>query len=267
MWKHCLDSLSAICVDWEKTAGFETTLRDQINIGGTIAEILLTCYLNLSGDKEVSQQTQNQKMKSSPFESGHISTPPKEVIRFQRVKDSHKKKVVVVDTSAFIAGFDPFSISQEQYSVLEVKNELIPDSLPWIRFDSAVESGKLKVMKNNLESLRKAEECSKSVGDMLRLSEVDLQVLALAIQLKDAFREPLIITDDYSIQNVADKMGLKFKSLINFGIRYQLHWIIYCPACYRKYPQNYRHKVCEICGSKLKRKSMKKTKIGKQNHF
>ena len=145
-----------------------------------------------------------------------------------------------------------------------VKDELIPNSLPWIRFNMAVESGKLKVIVPNVDFLNKVKESSKSVGDALSLSRVDLQVLALAIELKSTGHEPLIVTDDYSIQNVANKMGVKFASLMTFGIRYRLHWIVYCPACHRKYPPDCQLKFCKICGTKLKRKPLRKTPVTKQ---
>jgi len=109
--------------------------------------------------------------------------------------------------------------------------------------------------------LERVKMSSKAVGDVLFLSEVDLQVLALALELKGSGLSPLIVTDDYSIQNVANQVGVEFASLMTFGIRFRHHWIMYCPACYRKYPPDYRHKTCEVCGTELKRKPFKKTPV------
>ncbi len=173
-----------------------------------------------------------------------------------------KKRIIVLDTCAFIAGFDPFSVEEEQYSVPTVKNELFSNSLPWMRFNTAVESGKLKVRTPNASFLHKVKEASKTVGDVLFLSDVDIQVLALALELKSTGYDSLIVTDDYSIQNVANQIGVKFAPLMTFGIRFRLHWILYCPACYRKYPSDYKLKSCEVCGTQLKRKPLRKKKIG-----
>jgi len=170
-----------------------------------------------------------------------------------------------LDTCAFIAGFDPFSVNEEQYSVPTVKDELFPNSLAWMRFNTAVESKKLKVKMPSATFLAKVKEASKTVGDVLFLSDVDIQVLALAIELKNTSHDPLIVTDDYSIQNVANQIGLKFAPLMTFGIRFRLHWILYCPACHRKYPSDYKLKVCEVCGTQLKRKSLRKSKIDTRN--
>jgi len=170
-------------------------------------------------------------------------------------------RAIVLDTSAFIAGFDPLSVADEVFSVPNVEHELASNSLPWTRFKTAIESGKLKVKTPNRTFFEKIKESSKTVGDVLFLSEVDLQVLALALELKDMGRTPLIVTDDYSIQNVADQVGVEFAPLMTFGIRFRHHWIMYCPACYRKYQPDYKGETCTVCGTKLKRRPLKKTQV------
>lgn len=109
----------------------------------------------------------------------------------------------------------------------------------------------------------KVIEASEKVGDVL-LSWADRQVLALALELKDAGLNPQIVTDDYSIQNVADLIGVEFTSLMTYGIRYRLYWIKYCPACHRKYRSGFQHKHCEVCGTELKRKPRERRLVRKQ---
>jgi UPF0271 protein len=168
------------------------------------------------------------------------------------------KRVIVLDTSAFLAGFDPFSISEEQYTIPMVKEEIMRGAMPWVRFKTAVESGKLKVKTPDKTFLEEAKKSAKIIGDKFFLSETDFQILALALELKTHGYFPLIATDDYSIQNVADQLNIKFASLTTFGIRFRLQWIRYCPACHRRYPADYKFKKCEVCGTELKRKPVKK---------
>jgi UPF0271 protein len=172
-----------------------------------------------------------------------------------------KEKAIVLDTSAFIAGFDPMVVPEKQYTVPEVKNELNSGSMPWMRFNAAIENGKVSILKPKDSFFQEVLEASKKVGDIRYLSEADLQVLALALELKSRGSNPLIVTDDYSIQNVANKIGVEFTSLMTFGIKFRFKWMLYCPACYRKYPPDYKSKDCEVCGTELKRKPKKKTRI------
>jgi UPF0271 protein len=145
--------------------------------------------------------------------------------------------------------------------VPEVKKELIAGSMPWMRFNAAIENGKLTVRSPKNSAFQDIQEASRKVGDMRYLSEADLQVLALALELKGMGLSPVIVTDDYSIQNVANKIDVEFTSLMTYGIKFRFKWILYCPACYRKYPPDYKFKVCEVCGTELKRKPKKKTRL------
>ncbi|MEM1565685.1 MAG: ribonuclease VapC [Candidatus Bathyarchaeia archaeon] len=163
-----------------------------------------------------------------------------------------------MDTSAFVAGFDPFSISEEQYTVPLVREEFAGNSLALARLAMAVENGKLKVKEPDVIFVEKVKVSASAVGDLFFLSETDIQVLALALQFKAQGYAPLIATDDYSIQNVAKHLGIEFASLATFGIRRPLRWIRYCPACHRKYPADYKSKVCNVCGTELKRKPLRK---------
>ena len=153
-----------------------------------------------------------------------------------------------------MAGFDPLSISEEQVTVPMVKEEIKESSIAWVRFRTAVQSRKLNVRAPKKIFMDKVKASATLVGDTFFLSEADLQVLALALELKTQSYSPMIATDDYSIQNVANQMSIEFASLATFGIRFRLQWIRYCPACHKRYPADYKSRRCEVCGTELKRK-------------
>ena len=129
------------------------------------------------------------------------------------------------------------------------------------RFRTAIDSGKLQVRIPTDTALAEVDKSSEAVGDIRFLSEVDKQILALALELKRQGEDPLVVTDDYSIQNVSNQLGLEFAPLMTFGIRYRLNWTIYCPACYREYPADYKLKTCQTCGTEVKRKPLRKTPL------
>ncbi|MBS7654180.1 hypothetical protein KEJ43_03820 [Candidatus Bathyarchaeota archaeon] len=175
-----------------------------------------------------------------------------------------KRKVLVIDTSAFISGFDPSAVNEEAYSVSRVGDELLEGSIMKMRFNASIESGRLKLINPSVKCIDIAKEASREVGDIGSLSEADIEVLALAVQLKDRGYEAVVLTDDYSMQNVAEKLELNFTPLANLGIRYHLSWIYYCPACGRKYPPDQKITLCENCGMQLKRKPVKKLPVRKR---
>ncbi len=166
-------------------------------------------------------------------------------------------KVLVLDTSAFIMGLDPLGLDDETYSVPDVAEELRDQSGPSYRLTLSSLSGKMKIQPPTEDSLREVVAHAKLLGDRLVLSKADSSILALAVDLKKSGRSPIIVSDDYAVQNVAEGMGIEYQSLSSLGIRQKFKWTYYCPACFKRYLTG-DLQVCGICGTKLKRKPSRK---------
>ena len=169
-------------------------------------------------------------------------------------------RVIVLDTSAFLAGYDPFAVGVMQVTVPAVEEEVRRNSIICTRFRTAIESGKMKVKAARPEFQGEAREFACKIGDSYLLSKADLQLLSLCLELKAEGYAPQIVTDDYSIQNVATQMGVEFLALATFGIKRLLEWVRYCPACHKEYPANCQTKECLVCGTPLKRKPRRTVK-------
>ena len=170
------------------------------------------------------------------------------------------RRIIVLDTSAFLAGYDPFLLSEEQVTVPSVEEEIIRNSIICTRFRTAIESGKLKIRTPRKQFLEDTKVFASKLGDSYLLSKTDTQLLALTLELKAEGYTPQIVTDDYSIQNVATKMGVEFLALATFGIKRLLEWVRYCPACHKEYPANCAYGECLVCGTQLKRKPRRTVK-------
>ena len=171
-------------------------------------------------------------------------------------------KVLVLDTSAFIMGFNP-SGQADAYTVEAVENELLTGTMAHLRFRLSKEKGGLTVRAPSSRSRETVEQASARVGEKGFLSQADRDVVALALDLKQEGFEPVIVSDDYAVQNLAEHLLLRYGSLANFGIVHRFQWIMYCPACHRRY----RHpgKKCRVCGTELRRKVLSKTRVTKTN--
>jgi endoribonuclease Nob1 len=171
---------------------------------------------------------------------------------------SQTRRIIILDTSAFLAGYDPFAQTEMQVTTPKVEEEILRNSMNKLRFETAVESGKVKIQAPNSDAYAKTH--ATKAGDTFKLSETDMQLLSLALELKEQGYTPQILTDDYSIQNVAKKLGIEFSALATFGIKRQLEWIRYCPACYKQYPADSKTRECQVCGTELKRKPRRQPK-------
>jgi len=160
-------------------------------------------------------------------------------------------------------GYNPLIISDEQYTTPSVTSEIRPETIPHTRLKSAIETGKLKTHSPSRNAIEEVEAAARKVGDAATLSKTDKEILAVALELSKSSLIPTLVSDDYALQNVADFLGFKYVPLETFGIRYRFKWIIYCPACRRKYAPSTQKRVCDICGTPLKRRVLKKYPKGK----
>lgn len=163
-----------------------------------------------------------------------------------------------------IMGLDPQGLEFESYSVPEVKDELREQTGPSYRVAISSSSGKLRIQSPTSSALEEVSEKAKLLGDNVVLSKADTGVLALALDLRSEGKSPVIVSDDYAVQNVAEGMGIAYQPLATLGIREKFNWTYYCPACFRRYP-NGNIQVCEVCGTRLKRKPIRKQTARKRH--
>lgn len=94
-------------------------------------------------------------------------------------------------------------------------------------------------------SLDKARKASEATGDIGRLSDTDISVVALAVEL-----EAPAITDDYSIQNVIKSLGGEFLTMEKIGIRDVYNWEFRCSGCGKLFKEKIGE--CDVCGHRLR---------------
>jgi UPF0271 protein len=165
-----------------------------------------------------------------------------------------EEEALVLDTSAFIAGYGAPVKGETLYTVSAVKEEVREGGLHRIRLENAVLTGKLAILEPGEEYMDEVQCVLDDMGEIGVLSEADTQILSLGLQLKAEGRNTIIVSDDYAVQNVADRLGLGYKGLVTQGIKRRYRWITYCPGCRQTFQDPPGDGVCLICGTKLKRR-------------
>jgi endoribonuclease Nob1 len=164
------------------------------------------------------------------------------------------EKVYILDASGIIGGF----ISQKHPNITTsaVLDE-IKDLKSQMMVQSAIQEGNLQIAEPDSGALMKVQKAVKSSGDILRLSEVDKELVALALFLKKNYNLQ-VVTDDYSMQNILKIMHIPYRSVLTEGINEIYGWIKICRGCRQKYPSDHEGDECDTCGSALYRKKIKK---------
>ena len=165
-----------------------------------------------------------------------------------------KNKVFVIDAAAIFTKYVlqlTFPLYTTPQIVDEVKDKKGREVLETIRI-----TGRFTIRKPSKKNIRKIIALSKDMGEFSSLSEADISILALALDLIDEGKKPVIITDDYTVQNVAKSLGLSFQPIRTRGITEIRKYIIQCPAC-GYITQDKTMKYCPKCGHKLTKKPIK----------
>lgn len=148
----------------------------------------------------------------------------------------------VLDASAILSGKD-FSAENELYSSPKILDELKHGKMKR-RLDYLIESG-LRVMSPTKAILEDVRKCASETGDIARVTEADIEILSLAKEL-----DAVLLTDDYSIQNLASELNVKYQGVAQEGITKTLKWQYRCKGCGRYWEE--MHDSCPVCGSELK---------------
>ena len=108
---------------------------------------------------------------------------------------------------------------------------------------------RIRISSPSKRSLSKVESEAQRTGDSTRLSDTDKEILALALELGYQ-----LLTDDYSIQNLATVLGVPYRGFDQKGITKVLEWEAKCTGCGKVLgPES---KECDVCGrpTKMRRK-------------
>lgn len=124
-----------------------------------------------------------------------------------------------------------------------------------------VESAELDWREPSPMALEKARLAGAESGDLPRLSPVDLDVLALA--LEGPYE---LVTDDYRLQNAARTAGLVVHALATTGAREVWSWVWRCVGCRKEHPVESNHEPsrrgngpeCGHCGSHTEMKRQRR---------
>ncbi|RRJ32336.1 NOB1 family endonuclease [Halocatena pleomorpha] len=147
----------------------------------------------------------------------------------------------VLDASAFIK---EYNATGRTATVPRVREELTAES--GYRFD-ALEGSGMHVHVPDTTAIEHVERTARDTGDLDELSETDVRLLAATLEL-----DGTLVTDDYAMQNVAEKLSVGIDSIDQEGITEERDWQFQCVGCGRVYDDDPER--CPICGSECTRK-------------
>jgi len=118
----------------------------------------------------------------------------------------------------------------------------------------SIETARVNWISPSTESVQESTVIARKTGDLDGLSETDLHLLALAIELGGHLH-----TDDYRLQNLCKTAGVRWSPVVSEGISDVWNWEIRCRGCgalvagaENTRPASQEIGVCPECGSELR---------------
>ncbi len=154
----------------------------------------------------------------------------------------------VLYSRAFYAGI-PYSSNEPSYITSLVYNEIEHIKKDHDAVQILIETKRLMIYDPEYGFIITVHDAAKKSGDFTNLSEQDISIIALSLQLKAE-----LVTDDFAISNVAKNLSIKVVPVMTKGIQNVVIWKYYCPGCKTNFS---KVSECPRCGNKLKRKPLK----------
>ena len=158
-------------------------------------------------------------------------------------------QVFVLDTTAFLARFPLMVPRARLYTTSLVLGE-VRDRESREGLELALGLGRVEVLDPAPGFLMRARREAARRGLLQRLSDTDLSVAALALQLASAGESVTVVTDDYALQSLIAFLGLRYQPLRTRGIRRPRGGRSRCPVCGA--PVSPWEEACPVCGSPLR---------------
>ena len=161
------------------------------------------------------------------------------------------RKVKVLDAAALLLGFTETS-GELLLTCREALEEVRYGGAAPYRVTAARERAGLEVREPRAEYVERVRRAAAEAGEQ-GLSEADVKLLALTLELSEEGWEASLVTSDYAVQNIASLLGLRVEAILHRGIREEIRWETYCPACGWS-GEGVVGGVCPRCGARLKRR-------------
>lgn len=155
----------------------------------------------------------------------------------------------MLDTSLLLGGKEP---PRGRWATTpEAAAEVSPGGRDARRYEDWLSLG-LQVREPSSDARRRTEAVARAAGTLGRLSAADLSLLALASNLAAT-----LVTDDYTMLDVASRLGVRTQTVNQAGIKGALDFRPRCSGCGRWFDAPQKNDECPVCGSPVKAKPWK----------
>ena len=155
----------------------------------------------------------------------------------------------ILDSTAFYAGI-PYQGNGRYYTTYLVLEEVKHHNV-----GSSLIHSRVQVTEPTPASLNRVRMTAAKTGDIGALSQTDISLLALGLDMMGNDGGVSLVSDDFAVRNVAEVLSIPLAPTSMKGGEWKsMTWKIYCRGCGKTYT-NPKLTVCPVCGTQLVRKA------------
>lgn len=156
----------------------------------------------------------------------------------------------VLDSTAFYAGI-PYQGDGRYFTTYLVLEEIKHHGV-----GSSFIHSRVQVTEPSQESVSQVRATATKTGDIGGLSQTDVSLLGLALDLSKRGGGARLISDDFAVRNVAEVLSIPLAETSMKGGEWRnITWRLFCKGCGKQYT-NPKLTECTVCGTKLVRKAV-----------
>ena len=159
------------------------------------------------------------------------------------------EQAYILDSTAFYAGI-PYQGNGRYYTTYLVLEEVKHHNV-----GSSLIHSRVQVTEPTSASLNRVRTTAAKTGDIGALSQTDISLLALGLDMMGNDGGVSLVSDDFAVRNVAEILSIPLAPTTMKGGEWKnMTWKIYCRGCGKTYT-NPKLTVCPVCGTQLTRKA------------
>ncbi|MEM4256800.1 MAG: hypothetical protein QXZ13_00300 [Candidatus Diapherotrites archaeon] len=125
--------------------------------------------------------------------------------------------IIILDAAALINNENFTFDKKNKYCTTNLVIEEWKDYRTKALAENAIKNKMLKIRDPKEKAIEKAKKECEKTGTILQ--KADISVLALAIELTEKKHKPIIMTDDYSLQNCLKTLKIEYTPIAQTGIK------------------------------------------------
>lgn len=170
--------------------------------------------------------------------------------------------LLILDANAFFSGKQLSDVQADHLFITsEIEEEVSVNKNALLILESLKAQNKLMVMDPENSYYKHAKQTAINTGDQTVISEADLGIIALALDLKSKAEykewEIKVVSSDFAVQNVCKTLGIGYLSFKHGTIKRKIIWNFKCKDCGKSFRSPSQNE-CDVCGGIIIRTSQSK---------